>query len=268
MSSCRDWFDVTELGRGVTAISEPHHRQHVISYLLRGRDRALLFDTGMGIGDIAALVCSLTPLPVVAVVSHSHFDHSGGLGGFEVRGAYGGCPETLEVLRRGRPAGTMAKRLPAVLPSPPYPAGMSPESYATPPAAPNLLLFDRDAVDLGDRRLKVLHVPGHSPDSIVLLDPARQQAFTGDFVYGGVLYAQLPDSDPTAYLASLRRAAALLARGFDRLLCGHNEPVQPPGMVALAADALASIPPGPPVGGRHLHRAAGDGFSVLARRGP
>jgi glyoxylase-like metal-dependent hydrolase (beta-lactamase superfamily II) len=263
-----DWFAVTDLGRGVTAISEPHHRQRVISYLVGGRDRALLFDTGMGIGDMAALVSALTTLPVVAVVSHSHFDHVGGLSGFEIRGAYGGCPATLAVLSRGRPAGTMAKRLPAVLLSPPYPAGMTPEAYAIKPAAPNLLLSDGSVIDLGDRLLEVLHLPGHSPDSTAILDWSNRQAFTGDFFYGGPLYAHLPDSDPTAYLASLRRAAALLASGVDRLLCGHNEPVQSPGKVREAADLLAALPPGPPRGGRQLHRASGDGFSVLARRGP
>ncbi|MDP2873297.1 MAG: MBL fold metallo-hydrolase [Bacillota bacterium] len=242
------WFSLLELGRGVTAIAEPHHRQRVVSYLLRGRDVALLFDTGMGIGDVAALVRSLTPLPVVAVVSHSHFDHCGGLAGFAVRGAYRGCS--------------------AALPSPPYPAGTSHQSYAILPASPTLLLAEGDLLDLGDRRLEVVHVPGHSPDSIALLDPVMGQVMTGDFFYGGALYAHLPESDPTAYLASLRRAARLVAQGYDRLLCGHNDPVQPPAKLAAAAGLIARLPAGPPVGGRKLHRAMGDGFAVLARRGP
>lgn len=262
------WFSFLDLGRGVTAIAEPHHRQRVVSYLLRGRDRGLLFDTGMGIGYMAAAVRALTPLPVAAVVSHAHFDHSGGLAGFPVRGAYGGCPASLELLRLGRPAGTMSGRLPAVPSSPPYPEGFIPQAYRIAPAPITLPLTGGDQIDLGDRRLEVVHLPGHSPDSIGLLDPAMGQFLTGDFFYAGTLYAHLPESDPTAYAGSLRRAARLVERGYDRLLCGHGDPVQPPAKLEEAARVMASVPPGPPGQGRRLHRAAGHGFTVLARRGP
>ena len=47
------------------------------------KDKALLVDTGMGVGDLAALVRSLTPLPVIVVNTHGHPDHAGGNGGFD-----------------------------------------------------------------------------------------------------------------------------------------------------------------------------------------
>ena len=72
------WFEVYKPAAGVFAIYEPHQAEEVISYLIVGEKRALLFDTGMGISDIKKVVEELTKLPVVVVNSHSHDDHVGG----------------------------------------------------------------------------------------------------------------------------------------------------------------------------------------------
>src|SRR5688572_26325138 len=73
-----DWFVVYRLGGGVFAICEPFQFQEVISYLILGSRRALLFDTGLGIGKISRIVSKLTSLPVTVLNSHTHFDHVGG----------------------------------------------------------------------------------------------------------------------------------------------------------------------------------------------
>ena len=73
-----DWFQVYQIAPGVSAIYEPHQWQETISYLIEGQTKALLFDTGNGIGDIHALVKTLTKKPVTVLNSHSHFDHVGG----------------------------------------------------------------------------------------------------------------------------------------------------------------------------------------------
>ena len=71
------WFEVYKIRPGVFAIYEPHQAEEVISYLIVGGDRALLFDTGMGISNIQAVVAGLTKLPVSVVNSHTHNDHVG-----------------------------------------------------------------------------------------------------------------------------------------------------------------------------------------------
>ena len=73
-----DWFEVYRLDNDVFAIYEPHQWQEVISYLILGSEKALLFDTGNGIGKISEIVNQLTILPVVVLNSHTHFDHIGG----------------------------------------------------------------------------------------------------------------------------------------------------------------------------------------------
>src|SRR5216684_8250228 len=72
------WFEVYRIRSGVFAIYEPHQFEEVISYLILGERRALLFDTGLGVGAISQVVRQLTPLPVTVLNSHTHFDHTGG----------------------------------------------------------------------------------------------------------------------------------------------------------------------------------------------
>ena len=72
------WFEIYSIQPGVFAIYEPKQFEEVISYLILGDKRALLFDTGLGIGRISAAVARLTSLPLVVINSHTHFDHVGG----------------------------------------------------------------------------------------------------------------------------------------------------------------------------------------------
>src|SRR5262250_1084420 len=72
------WFEVYRLRPDTYAIYEPRQDQTALSYLLLGSERALLFDSGLGIGRIDEVVKSLTMLPISVLNSHSHFDHIGG----------------------------------------------------------------------------------------------------------------------------------------------------------------------------------------------
>src|ERR1700731_3846299 len=69
------WFEVYKIRPGIFAIYEPHQLEEVISYLILGDNKALLFDTGMGISNIQAVVAGLTKLPISVVSSHTHNDH-------------------------------------------------------------------------------------------------------------------------------------------------------------------------------------------------
>src|SRR5262249_31074497 len=72
------WFEVYKVAPGTFAIYEPRQFEETISYLIVGTKQALLFDTGMGIGNIKAVVARLTSRPVVVLNSHTHNDHVGG----------------------------------------------------------------------------------------------------------------------------------------------------------------------------------------------
>jgi glyoxylase-like metal-dependent hydrolase (beta-lactamase superfamily II) len=73
-----DWFKVYAVAPAVYAITEPRQYEAVNSFLIVGSERAVLFDSGMGIARISDLVRKITPLPVTVLNSHTHFDHVGG----------------------------------------------------------------------------------------------------------------------------------------------------------------------------------------------
>jgi hypothetical protein len=73
-----DWFQVYDVAPGVFAISEPRQYEGVTSFLVVGSERALLFDTGLGVARIGEVVRGLTDRPVTVLNSHTHFDHVGG----------------------------------------------------------------------------------------------------------------------------------------------------------------------------------------------
>src|SRR5437879_2949564 len=58
------WFEIYKVAPGTFAIYEPHQAEEVISYLIVGNKQALLFDTGMGIGNIRKVITQLTARPV------------------------------------------------------------------------------------------------------------------------------------------------------------------------------------------------------------
>ena len=87
MNIARTWYDATPMSDGISRIQE----RHVADWLrcniwhVRGRDRDLIIDTGMGLRPLKAEIASLTERPVTAIVTHCHFDHSGGLHEFANR---------------------------------------------------------------------------------------------------------------------------------------------------------------------------------------
>ena len=79
------WFTVERLDEDTWVVSEYRHWEHTHCYLLLGRERALLIDTGLGVAPLAPVVRELTGLPVTAALTHAHWDHIGGLGEFRER---------------------------------------------------------------------------------------------------------------------------------------------------------------------------------------
>ena len=76
-------------------------------------------------------------------------------------------------------------------------------------------------MELGDRTLEVIHLPGHSPGSIALYEPVSQELYAGDVVYDGALLDTLPGSDREAYAASAHRLLHLPVR---IVYPGHHKP--------------------------------------------
>jgi glyoxylase-like metal-dependent hydrolase (beta-lactamase superfamily II) len=79
-------------------------------------------------------------------------------------------------------------------------------------------------VDLGGRVLRVLSVPGHTPESLALYDAERGRLFSGDYLYPGDLFAFVPGSDLAAYRETARRLLDLTAQRPDLAIYGAHVP--------------------------------------------
>jgi glyoxylase-like metal-dependent hydrolase (beta-lactamase superfamily II) len=241
VSTNQSWFEVYRIQPDVFALYESHQYEEVISYLVVGSKRALLFDTGLGIGDIRSVVRQLTTLPVTVLNSHTHFDHIGGNAQFtKIIG------RDTAYTRTNTAGGTHEQLAEVVLPericgAPP--PGFDKEKYAIKPFKITKFVKDGDVIDLGGRKLEVLFTPGHTPDSVSLLDRANGLLFTGDMFYAGPIYLYVPESDVQAYKRSVSRYAGLAPK-LKLVLPAHNFPAAKPEMLIKLAEALKAIDAG------------------------
>ncbi len=260
-----DWFQAYRVAPRVYAIHEPFQFQEVISYLILGDDGALLFDTGMGIGSIRAVVAELTDLPVTVLNSHTHMDHVGGNAEFERVLAMD--TQFTRVRALGRPNAEVRGEVHESALCRPLPAGVTEDSYHTPAFEIDAFVGDGDTIDLGARTLEIVAVPGHTPDAIALLDRGAGFLWTGDSFYEGPIWLFAPETDLEAYRTSMTRLADL-APELTTLFTAHNTPVAQPSRLLELADALDAmfegIAVGNPIpGGVEF---VFEGFSILLRR--
>lgn len=199
------WYETEVMGQGITRIGEPHVDPWLKANIwhVAGRDRDLLVDAGMGIAPLMPVLRSLSERPILGVATHSHFDHVGALHEFSERACH---PLEADILRRPTVANTLADMFvsPEGIAALPY-AGYDIARYHIEPAPPTLLLAEGDTIDLGDRAFQVLHLPGHSPGSIALLECATGILIAGDVLYDGQLIDAYETSDPAVYRGSLER---------------------------------------------------------------
>ena len=231
------WFEVYKPAADVFAIYEPHQSEEVISYLILGESRALLFDTGMGISDIKKVTAELTRLPIVVLNSHTHNDHVGGNWQFET--IYGMDTDFTRQNARGSRQDAQEEITPDQICGS-LPANFDGKSYATRPWKISKYLHDGDDLDLGGRVIEVIATPGHTPDAISLLDRAHGLLFTGDTYYPAPIWLFRPETDLDAYAASIRKLAGL-APELKLVLGAHNIPIAPPSVLAELVSAFATV---------------------------
>jgi len=231
------WYSVRSVGDGVSLIHEPHVADWLRCNIwhVRGRDRDLLVDSGMGLRPLKAEVALLTEKPVVAVSSHAHFDHIGGAHEFDCRLAHAAEADIHAGPTRANTAADPAFLRAETLTALPH-AGYSIDRFQVTPAPLTGTLDEGDLVDLGDRAFRVLHLPGHSPGSIALYEPATETLFSGDVVYDGDLFDWVYHSDRDLYRESLARLRDLPVRTIHG---GHGESFGRARMVEVIDGYLA-----------------------------
>lgn len=217
------WFVTERVGDGITLVTEPHVHPLLRCNVwhVRGRDTDVVIDTSLGLRPLRHLVERELAHGLLAVATHAHGDHVGGMHEFDERAIHPAEADDLattgkvtldatvygdSVLGPYRDAGY---DIPELLVDAVPAGGLVAATMERAAAPPTRLLGDGDSIDLGDRAFEVLHLPGHSPGSIGLWDSASGVLFSGDALYDGPLLDELDGSDIDAYGATMRRLRRL-----------------------------------------------------------
>ena len=232
------WFQVRNIGEGITIIAEPLHAEGVKSYLVEGERDVAVIDTGLGVADFAALVRQLSDRDPLVIQTHGHWDHIGHTWAFERRLIH---PSEVYTLQRGFP-NAMYRPLfsPQRLRGAALPPEFDPETAAIPACEPTGTLDHGDVVDLGGRTLEVLHTPGHSPGGISFLDRQTGTLFSGDAINYGGCWLFLPRSDAAAFRATIRMLAEM-SDHFQAIYPSHEHAPIPPSDLRFAHEAFEEV---------------------------
>ena len=232
MTERTHWFCAEQLTETIRRIWEPHVHRFFRANLFHvvEKDADLVIDFGMGLAPLRPFLNIDIGKPVIALATHVHADHIGSFHEFEHRlghaaeaDGFAGMVDavTLAHLFRELPQGVEQK------PELSFEQG----DYAICPAPLTRVLIENDKVDIGSSSYKVLHLPGHSPGSIGLLDETSGVFFSGDAIYDGTLVDDLPGCDKSAYRTTMRRLQHLdvsVAYG------GHGAPMSRERMRIIA----------------------------------
>jgi glyoxylase-like metal-dependent hydrolase (beta-lactamase superfamily II) len=199
------WYETRRVGDGVTWILEPHIKEFYRCNIwhVRGRERDMLVDSGMGVVSLRRHVPLITEKTCVAVASHTHFDHIGAHHEFSERLVHAAEADLLAHPTRQDTLVDLyvSDDIFMALPPAPY----SSAEYGVKAAPATRILADGDIIDLGNRHFEVIHTPGHSPGGIALLERASGVMFSGDIVYDGPLIEDAYHSNVDDYVVSMEK---------------------------------------------------------------
>jgi glyoxylase-like metal-dependent hydrolase (beta-lactamase superfamily II) len=213
------WYEIHHIDSGLSRILESHVApwMRCNMWLIQGRDKDLLIDSGMGLRPLKREIATLAERPVTAVCTHCHFDHIGCAHEFDMR--LGHASEAIDYAQpdpaRSCASSWIGAELLTALPH----EGYELRNFRLTPAPLTGYLDDGDVLDTGDRVFNVLHLPGHSPGSIALYERETRTLFSGDVIYDGMLIDTAWHSDAGLYESSLRRLKEL---PVEQVYAGHE----------------------------------------------
>lgn len=210
-----NWFEVKEVANKVWLIDDNGFDN---IYLVEGREKALLIDTGCGVGDLKQILPTLASLPLIVVNTHGHPDHVLGDAQFyDIHMAN----EDASLLSEYINTDSRKLILENVLQGK-YSSEFSTEKWLDSTINNIVPIKNGHKFDLGDREIRVVSMPGHSAGCIGLLDEQQKLFFSGDSIIEGDMWIHYKDSLPlSTYLQSIKQVSAISEK-FDKILPGHN----------------------------------------------
>ena len=228
-------------------------------FLLEGDEKAVLIDTGCGIGDFTEIIRRYTKKPLEVLLTHGHADHCGGMIYLKdhipvYMNHTDKVYEKISPCTNGFRRKYINTRVPARFPGEGHVEALT---KLRPPDDTPAVSFDHvkelrdgDEIDLGGRILYAINTPGHTDGSMCFLDRSNRIMFSGDTVtFGGNLVRQ-DDNDlrlVRQYHASLEKIWNYTDE-FDRIAIGHDKIVVSKQLVKDYLDLTAGLLDGSIVG--------------------
>lgn len=240
-----NWYRTHRVDDRVSRIDEPHVDVLLQANIwhIEGSRRDLVFDTGLGIVSLREALPDLFLNDPIMVLSHAHLDHVGSAHEFtDRRGSGYRSTEVIAAasLRGPRLAQMLGldlrdEELPPILIDAVPDAEYSVDDYHLAPLDLTTQLAEGDRIDLGDQTWDVLHLPGHTPDSICLFNQETGALLSGDVIVDDILLDEIHGSDVPDYVDSMRR---LLALPVSTVYPGHGEPFSGRRMKEIAMEYI------------------------------
>ena len=211
-----DWFRVKKLNKNVWGIGEFNNDEKVISYLVVGSSKALLIDTGMGVEDIKKEVRNIVgKLPIVVINTHCHFDHVGGNKLFNNLLLFDNSL-SIKIAKEG-----ISNKIIQMYSSLDGLKGkIDIKKYHVDPFIYSQLCNENLIINLEPFTFKIIHTPGHSPDSICIYEINYGWLFSGDTLYNGPIYLHLKESNISDYHKSIDKLSNISR--ITKIFPGHN----------------------------------------------
>lgn len=182
---------------------------YVRFFLLEGDEKATLIDSGVDSSDALEIAKTLTDKPVMLINTHGDGDHTSGTGAFSEIHMH-----ALDYNNCG-----MAVK---------YPETSLSE------------INDGDVIDLGNRPLKAIHIPGHTKGSLAFIDVNSKTLYAGDSVQKGHIFMFGKHRDVEQFEDSLTKLINL-KNEYDRIFASHDECVIPKDYAEKVKEAWLKV---------------------------
>lgn len=191
-------------------------------YLLEGDDAALLIDTGSGLGDLPGLIRSLTDKQLQVAITHGHLDHVGGNGYFGKVMMHPADRQLAEDMTNHEALVSYVESRGAFR-NPEVPVedllALLPDSL---PDFEWIDLYDGQVIELGNRAVEVIHIPGHSLGHVAFIDHGARLCYTGDMCNDSLLLGGKGMTTTVAVYAESMRKLWEREGDFDAVCLGHD----------------------------------------------
>lgn len=258
------WFEVKQITENTWAIREPYHDEDVLSFLVKGTEGSILFDTGMGLADIRKILPTVVEPRVL--LTHSHWDHIGGISQFsdvEILDH----PYEATRLQRGWQADEIVGYTEVSFKIP-LPINFSPSKFNIPGRSLFSTFKDGEIIEHAGIKVKVIHTPGHTPGSVCFFLEEQGVLITGDTLYPGPEYLHLSESNVADYYQSLKKLILSVEDRLKLIFPGHNAFIAQPDLLLRHFQAMRgmlvpdSIQEGEDEFGKYIKQIYGD-FSLM-----